>query len=46
MFTLSSISSGLELWLVNQTSICEYSESKVSKNTFCVIHPIIDQMIY
>ena len=46
MFTLYSISSDLEFWLVNQTSICKYSESKVSKNSFWVKYPIIDQMIY
>ena len=32
MFTLSSISSGLEFWPVNHTSIYENSESKVLKN--------------
>ena len=32
MFILSSISSGLEIWSVNQTSIYENSESKVFKN--------------
>ena len=32
MFILSSTSSGLEFWSVNQTSIYENSESKVSKN--------------
>ena len=33
MFILISISSGLEVWSVNHTSIYENSESKVSKNT-------------
>ena len=32
MFILSSISSGLEFWLLNHTSIYENSESKVFKN--------------
>ena len=32
MFVLSSISSGLEFWLVDHSSICENSESKVFKN--------------
>ena len=32
MFILSSISSGLELWSVNHTSIYKSSESKVFKN--------------
>ena len=32
MFILSSISSGLEFWSVNHTSIYENSELKVFKN--------------
>ena len=32
MFILSSISSGLEFWSVNHTSIYENSESNVYKN--------------
>ena len=32
MFILSFISSGLEIWSVNQTSIYENSELKVFKN--------------
>ena len=32
MFVLSSISSGLEFWSVNHTSVYENSESKVFKN--------------
>ena len=32
IFILSSISSGLEFWSVNQTSICENSESNVFEN--------------
>ena len=32
MFILSSISSSLELWSVNHTSIYENSESRVCKN--------------
>ena len=32
MFISSSISSGLEFWLINDTSIYENSESKVCKN--------------
>ena len=32
MFILSSISSGLEFWSVNHTSIYENSESNVFKN--------------
>ena len=32
IFILSSISSGLEFWSVNHTSIYENSESKVFKN--------------
>ena len=32
MFILSSISSGLEFWPVNHTSIYENSESKVFEN--------------
>ena len=32
MFVLSSVSSGLEFWSVNHTSIYENSESKVFKN--------------
>ena len=32
MFILSSISSGLEFWSVNHTSIYESSELKVFKN--------------
>ena len=32
MFILSSISSGLEFWLVNHTSIYESSELKVFEN--------------
>ena len=32
MFVLSSISSGLEFWLVDHSSICENSESKVFNN--------------
>ena len=32
MFILSSVSSGLEFWLVNDTSIYENSELKVFKN--------------
>ena len=32
MFILSSISSGLEFWSVNHTSIYENSESKAFKN--------------
>ena len=32
MFILSSITSGLEFWSVNYTSIYENSESKVFKN--------------
>ena len=32
MFILSSISSGLEFWLVSHTSMYENSESKVFKN--------------
>ena len=32
MFTLSSISSGLEFWSVNHTSIHDNSELKVFKN--------------
>ena len=33
MIILCSISSGLEFWSVNHTSVSENSESKVSKNT-------------
>ena len=32
MFILSSISSGLDIWLVHHTSIYENSESNVFKN--------------
>ena len=32
MLILSSISSGLEFWSVNHTSICENSESNFFKN--------------
>ena len=32
MFILSFISSGLEIWLVNHTSLFENSESKIFKN--------------
>ena len=32
MFTLSSISSGLEFWSLNHTPINENSESKIFKN--------------
>ena len=32
MFILSSVSSSLEFWSVNYTSICENSELKVFKN--------------
>ena len=32
IFILSSISSGLEFWLVNHTSLYEIYESKVFKN--------------
>ena len=32
MFILPSISSGVELWSVNHTSVCENSELKVFKN--------------
>ena len=33
MFILSSISRGLEFWLVHRTSLYENSESNVFKNT-------------
>ena len=33
-FTLTCISSDLEFWLVNNTSICENSELKVFQKTF------------
>ena len=56
MFVLSSISSGSEFWLVNNTSIYENSESKVFKisnlwskvkfKIFKVTYQITDQMIY
>ena len=36
MFILSSVSSGLELWSVNHTSIYEDPESKVFKNIKCL----------
>ena len=36
MFILSSISSSLEIWSVNHTSICENSELKVFKNIKCI----------
>ena len=36
MFILSSISSNLEFWSVNQTSIYENSESNIFKNTKCL----------
>ena len=36
IFILSSISSGLEFWSVNHTSIYENSESKVFKNIKCL----------
>ena len=32
MFILSSVSNGLKLWLVNNTSVYENSESNVFKN--------------
>ena len=45
-FVLSSISSGLEFWSVNHTSIYENSESKGFKNKFLVKYLITDQTIY
>ena len=36
MFKLSSISSGLEFWPVNYTSIYKNSKSKVFKNIICL----------
>ena len=45
MFTLSSISRGIEFGSVNHTSIYQNSELKVFKNmTFSVKYLIIDQM--
>ena len=35
MFILSSVSSGLEFWSVNSTSLYENSELKVFKNIKC-----------
>ena len=47
MFILSSISSGLEFWLVNHTSIYEKSELNVFKNmNFLLKYVIIDKTIY
>ena len=47
MFTLSSISSDLEFWLVNHTSIYENFESNVFKNiNFLVKYVASDQTIY
>ena len=47
MFILSFISSGLEFWSVNHTSIYENSELNVFKNVkFSVKYLTIDQMIY
>ena len=47
MFILSSISSGLEFWSVNHTSIYANSESKAFKNiSFWMKYLITDQMIY
>ena len=46
MFILSSISSGLEFWSVNHTSIYENSELKVFKNIKFLKYLIISQMIY
>ena len=45
MFILSFISSSLDFWSVNYTSIHENTESKVVKNiTFWLKYQIIDQM--
>ena len=47
MFILSSISSGLEVWSVNHTSIYANSESEVFKNIFFLVkYLIIDKIIY
>ena len=46
MFILSSISSGLEFWSVNHTSIYENSELKVFNNIKFLKYLIISQMIY
>ena len=47
MFILSSVSSGLEFWSLNHTSIYENSELKVLKTlNFLVKYLGIDQMIY
>ena len=47
MFILSSISSGLEFWSVNHTTIHENSETKDFEIIkFSVKYLIIDQMIY
>ena len=47
MFTLPSISSGLELWSVNRTLIYENSESEVFENIiFFVKYLVIDKMAY
>ena len=46
MFILSSISSGLEFWSVNHTSIYENSELKVFNNIKLWKYLIIAQMIY
>ena len=46
MYSLSSISSGLEFWSANHTSIYENSELKVFKKIFWLEYLIIDQTIY
>ena len=47
MFILSSISSSLEFWSVNHTSIYENSKSNIYKNIkFWVKYLTIDQTIY
>ena len=47
MYVLSFISSGLEFWFVNHTSVYENSESEVFKNIFFgVKYLTIDQKIY
>ena len=46
MFILSSISSYLEFWSVNRTSIYENSELNVFRNMKFLGEIIIDEVIY
>ena len=46
MFILSSISSYLEFWSVNHTSIYENSELNVFRNMKFLEEIIIDEVIY